>query len=298
MNLYDSLGIENEVKKYINKKDERITPAFKIVENRFDSFLAKINSGEMSDEQIQENIVIYYDQYLNYNHFINPDTRVIFQGLWTNDRFLYNFISVLNHHPNIIDSITKTRITSINTIVYDYYYLHKNEKSNTLQYLMQICKLVDNKYIIPLTTIMYLDAATMITIANFSSTNKEITIKRLNMLIVKMGYNFSVKDIVYIYKQFYLDGFSELFDYTMTTVLDNLTPDEQRNDDNISFAIINILDSMPSSEIFEVLKRYGNFIQLMRKGSNVRFSLRSLSADFSRITAQVINLENMGIYVL
>ena len=128
---------------------------FSTVEYTFDSFLKKIEDGSMSDKKIQSDILYSYGTYLDYDNFKDIKTRTIFQSLWTNTRFLRNFLEVLNKNPNIAESLKTFKLTTINTISYDYYCGSNELKdSEVLDLLLDICITVDMKFIIPLCTIM------------------------------------------------------------------------------------------------------------------------------------------------
>ena len=269
---------------------------FSTVEYTFDSFLKKIEDGSMSDKKIQSDILYSYGTYLDYDNFKDNKTRTIFQSLWTNVRFLRNFLEVLTKNPNIVESLKTFKLTTINTISYDYYCATSNESkdSEVLSLLLDICRVVDMKFIIPLCTIMDTDSALFITMAKFSSFDQDKCVHRLNEFIIRLGYDFTIKNIIYIYSRFYNEGFATLFNYTMICddTVQYIDARDKKNYDSISLAIINILNSMTSDEIYKVLKQYGNYIALMNKGTSVRFSLRSLSADYNRVSDVVEKLNS------
>lgn len=279
-----------------------IGATFSTIEYTFDSFLNKLNDGTISDNKIQSNILYSYNIYLDYDNFKNPKTRLIFQSLWTNIRFLKNFLHVLKTNDNIVNSLKKYNITAINTITYDYYCITNNEQkdSEVLALLLDISMLLSMKYIIPLCTIMETNSALFITVAKFSSFDQDKCVRRLNEFIINLGYDFSIKDIIYIYSIFYNEGFAILFNYTMICddnhqILDN--PLSRKNYDNISLAILNILNSMTSMEIYKVLKQYGSYITLMNKIASVRFSMKTLSNDYSRVLSIVEQLSDEGVFL-
>lgn len=269
---------------------------FSTVEYTFDSFLKKIEDGSMSDNKIQSNILYSYNTYLDYDNFKDIKTRTVFQSLWTNVRFLKNFLEVLKNNSAIVESLKTFKLTTINTIAYDYYCATNNDMkdSEVLNLLLDICRLVDMKYVVTLCTIMDVNSALFITMSRFSSFDQDKCVHRLNDFIIRLGYEFTIRDIVYIYSRFYNEGFSSLFNYTMICddTVQYKEPGDKKNYDNISLAIINILNSMTSDEIYKVLKQYGNYVALMNKGTSVRFSLRSLSTDYSRVTDVVEKLNS------
>ena len=79
-------------------EDAPIGVKFSTVEYTFDSFLEKIEDGSLSDNKIRSNIEYSYNIYLDYDNFKNPNTRKIFQKLWTNERFLKNLLEVLKYN--------------------------------------------------------------------------------------------------------------------------------------------------------------------------------------------------------
>ena len=66
----------------------------------------------------------------------------------------------------------------------------------------------------------------------------------------------------------------------------------------ISLALLDILESMTSEDIYKVLYNYSKYIELTSFPEDmVRFSMRSLSEDYSRINAIMMELLNNGISV-
>jgi hypothetical protein len=210
-------------------------------------------------------------------------------------KILKNFIKLLKDKPELVKEMTSYHFATVNKIVYDYYATNLNgeKDSEVMDLLFDICEIIDMKYIIQLSTVMDVKAALFITMAKFSSFDQEICVDRLNEFIIKLGYDFSIKDIIYIYARFYTDNFSALFNYTMTYVCnrEEMPPEYKKNYDNISLSILYILESMTSEDIYKVLKQYGSYIMLMKKGISVRFSLHGLSDDFCRIN-EVIDKMN------
>lgn len=283
----------------LQDKPEMLTSAkFSTIEYNYSTILENIQNGTYSNSKIQEMIINNCAVYLNYDNFTNPATRTVFQALWTDKRFLQNFVTVLKESPEkdkLINYIRNNHLVSINRIVYDYYASADTDKNaEVVDLLLKICEIIDYVYIRPLTSIMEPTAAKFMTLSNFSSDDVELCVNRLNKLIIKAGYDFSVSDIVYIYSKFYLNAFSLLFEYTMTSVFDGLTPNEQHNNDRINLALVNILNNMTETDIYKTVSQYASYIMLMQK-AQIRFSLRSLSADFSRVNEVVEQLLSEGV---
>ena len=66
--------------------------------------------------------------------------------------------------------------------------------------------------------------------------------------------------------------------------------------DMISLAMLDILESMTSADIYKVLHDYGEYVSLS-KITTIRFSMRSLSDDYSRINGIILQLLDNGISI-
>lgn len=271
------------------------------IEYSFDSFLQKIEDGSLSNNAIQNNIFYGIGQYLNYDNFRNPNTHNQFVGLWTNKKFLRNFLEVISGNKAILENVRTTYITTINKIAYDYYYEQfvNTDKWNSevSQILIDICTTVDYNFILPMTTVVPMNVAIFISISRYSSFDKSEGIRRFNNMIIGCGVPLTIKDIIYIYSQFFSSGFSSLFNITMSSSVEDFKdPVTKQNYDNMSLAIIHILNSIPSTEITTVLKKYSLYISFLDQKVS-RFSFQKLSDEFARITTVVNNLIEEGYYV-
>ena len=301
MGVFKSLDNLNE-----QKPEPKTSVRFSTIEYNYDTILENIQNGTYSDSKIQRLIINNYEIYLNYDNFNNPSTRKIFQALWTNARFLRNFDIVIstnlrqNTEGQKILAIIKSKYkVTINRITYDYYSANNSiieKDSEVCGLLLKICETVDYEYIKPLTNIVDPTTARFMALSNFSSNDVETCIHRLNDLIIKTGFDFSINNIVDIYSRFYSNNFSLLWNYTMTSVYDNLKPNEQHNSDRINLALVNILNNMTSDDIYKILYQYSCYVTMMQKGT-IRFSVRGLSKDFSRINKIVDELLNEEVYL-
>lgn len=262
-----------------------------------ESFLDKLLNTILSDVKIQD--IIRYGNYLDYDNLNNTKTRTVFQQLWTNERFLRNLLYLLRNDEKFLYKARTIHIYSINHIIYDYYSDNINAKNSIVDLLLEIAEIVDFNYILPLTTIMDKSAARMISIANFSSPVKGVCHTRFNNFITKLGYDFSVNNIIYIYSKFYSKRFSDLFISIMTDEqdYDTLPPIEKKIYDNITLATLHILDSMSDNNIRATIKAYGSYLMLLDFKGRVRFSLNGLSSDWVRITNIVEEIKNNGINI-
>lgn len=273
-------------------KDMESTPIgvnFSTIEYTYDSFLKSLDT--MGDFKIRE--IIQYGDYLDYDNFNNPKTRSVFKQLWTNKRFLENLLVLLDRNKVFLNKARNLYMISINKIIYDYYIASMNEQkdSEIMNLLLKIADVMDYNFILKLSTITDTTSAKFLALSRFSSFDKRKCINRLNEFIMNIGYEFSIKNIIYIYQVFYDSNFSELFNATMLEV-DNYNPENENSKkmyDNISYAIINILNSMAGEEMRITLKSYASYLMLinLNDNSSIRFSLKNLDPAFKRVSDNV-----------
>lgn len=270
---------------------------FSVIEYKPDSFLSKILDGSLSNNKIEEDIRLGYKKYFDYDSFNDPNLRPVFQALWTNVQFLKCVLRVLNNDEKLLSKVRLHYIKTINKIAYDYYAdnLEDYKDSEVLNTLLLIANKVNINFVLPLTSIIDKSAAEFIVMARFSSFDNKDCINRLNDFIIGLGYDFAIKDIIYIYSIFYSDNFADLFITTMLDIRESfMNPSEHKMYDNISLSILYILGSMESAEIYKVLRRYSEYLMLMNIDTSLRFSLHGLSTDFERISYIVDTLSYEG----
>lgn len=264
--------------------------SFTTIEYTNISFLENIKNGKLSDIKIRD--VIKYGNYLDYDNFNNAKTRAIFQELWTNIRFINNVLTLLNIDENFLNMARKIYCTSINKIVYDYYSDTSIEKdSDVLDTLLRIAYIVNYKYILRLSSMVGDKTASFICLGRFSSFDKRKCVERLNSFIINLGYDFSVNDIIKIYSIFYLDSFTEVF---INTMFDTNQESINNQYDNISLALLYILEDMNSGEISKVLRAYSSNIMLLNLDKKLRFSMKNIGEEFIKIKNVISDLEFRG----
>lgn len=276
------------------KPETLVSVHFNTVEETYDTVLEKIQNGTFNDNEIQKFIFNNYELLLNYNNFMNADSVNAFISLWLNPKFLRNFIFIITEckEGSIILFEIKTKYrTTVNKIAYS---CNKNDEAYSL--LQRLIYYTDYDYIKPLTSIIDEETALLICLSIFSADNPKESIHRLNEIIVNSEHSFSINDIVYIYSRFYLKDFSLLWNYTMIDIYNNLNSNQQNNNDAINFALINILNSMISTDIYKVLYQYYLFTQIIQN-ITVRFHLKNLSDEFERINKVIEELNEENIFV-
>lgn len=301
MGLFESLDAEDTTNII---KPEHVPACFSTVESNFDTFLKKIEDMTLIDNAIRSNILFSYEIYFDYNNFTNNNTRATFQKLWTNERFLKCVLTLVSDTDgnDMVKKISKDKqmLISINKINFDYQALDPSKKSDKIEeLLMSICNKIDYSIYLPIATIIDTNSALFITVARYSSFEEITCAYRLNAFLTRIGYKFSVENIVYIYSRLFRNGFSTFFTSTMTKPMSDLNENETYNYNNISTAVLQILESMPSTSIRQVLMQYSSYISLMVKGSSLRFSMRDISKTaYPRIANEMNQLEFEGIFIV
>ena len=140
-----------------------------------------------------------------------------------------------------------------------------------------------------------------IAICRYSSGNEKINTERLNFMLCKMNSNIvTLQNIIYIYEILY-DSISSLFSGIMFETYteeeeDDFGYDFMNNYSNISIAILTIVNNLPSDKIDTLLRGYVEEWKT-NKCPQTRFSFRSISNDYSKITNVVEGLIASDIYI-
>lgn len=266
------------------QKEYASSPKFSTLQYRYETLIEKIESGNMNSDMLRKDILNNYRDYCNYDNF--HEHRKAFQALWTNKKFLDAFYHSLESLQSIIVNNSYYR-TGICKIVYDYYYEigRNNPDDEVTKLLLKIANTINKREILVLSAFMHDYAAGFIMMANYSSFKQKINIRRVNKFIIKLGYDFSVKNIIDIYAQLYLNNFSTLFNSTLTDNLKDTGLDEYQlaifNKQNT--ALLTILESMPEYEIRNVISGFNDFLRYEGNPAT-RFDVYSISKkDFPRV---------------
>lgn len=289
--------------------------SFSTLEYTHDSFLSKLNTGDFSSTKIKSIIESNLSLYFGYDGFSNIKTRTNMQGIWTNIEFLKNVLQLLNENPKFRQSVISGYRRDINIIVNDYLsasndgmeeYLKDSKVRDTL---LSIASNVNAEYIVPLSSKIPVAVAQHLALANFCTFDSSQSVRNIigtiwNYSITELHEAaFTIEQIVYIYYVFFKDNFSEAFIHSMlfrypgfgkASEMTNV----EKTDNNISSALINILNSMSSKEIKEVLAKYVNYLSFCGdKAKDIRFSLRHLPNGFKNVAQCVAEAEQNGYYI-
>ena len=219
-----------------------------------------------------------------------------YAGHFQNDKFISALTKAISSIP-----ITNDIIVACNRIIYDYFTLDNADKYIKQKYLV-ISKIVNKDLISSLMTIgLDEDTASNLAICRHSSVNKKTNVKRLNFTIYfKDSEVMTEQRIVWIYEKMF-DRISDLFQAIMFEVY---TPQQEEvfnanfpeNYSTVSLAILCILNNMTSNNIKRVLLGYNTEWEYKGKPP-VRFSMRALSNDYSRINNVVESLAQEGVFI-
>lgn len=272
-----------------------ITPKFNTVEISISTLVEKLrNVDSLSDNDIRNIIYRQYGTILNYDLFLScTESREVAQQLFTNEKFLSNLVFCV---PDI--NLNEHQIICCNKLAYDYIALHSiNECNQTIRnLLMELSMRVNLKTVLALSAIIGTDNAKYLAMLRRSSFKDNKNVYRVNKFIIKSGLELLEPDIINIYGKLF-DRVSTLFTVTMFCLPDpDYTKLELLRYDEMSKAMIDILDSMPSREIKKVLSGYVNSYQLQGE-PNVRFSMKNIHESYYRIKAVINELSDEGIIV-
>lgn len=268
MSLFPSLdNIEDNEEE--PKIEGHLNITFSTIEYTYDTFANKLLNGDMSDYQIQQDICNHYEKYCNYDNFQNPALRDAFKKIWTNKRFLNNFLTVLIQNKKMKPAIGLYN-RFICKITYDYYtdIIRKTGSEDQISSLLfKIAGMLNEDKIIPLTNYMYESHALIIAVAANSSFEYAECVNRVNYVIIKALQDLEIVQIIDIYAKVFNGGrFTIIFNATMSDIAKpDMTPPEGAMYLKITKAIFTILNSIPSKEIEKVIRGYKNNLAINNK---------------------------------
>lgn len=269
-----------------------------------------LRNVEMTDQEL---VVLLNESYEDILMCIFELDDLQYLQFVTTPRFISNLTKIISSNIKTLKHQTKVHI---NKLVYDYITEPTKELSakdseymNTL--MVNLAKIVNETHIRALIGVgVDINTADFLALARFSSTNESVNIRRVNFIIcttLDKMYNIAGDDeterikaeqlIVNIYTKLF-DRMTTLFEATMFDVY-NL--EEPWVTDTISemyslttSAVLDILDNMKSTDIRTVILSFVNDYNATfgPRGYIPRISLRTLSADYSRISFIVEGLMN------
>lgn len=282
----------------IKKIDEEPIRKPVYVPSNFDAFSIDAFKQKIQDiENIpEENLAIIIRNYIdtisdgiiNYDQFYN----VIFR----NPKFVSAFKRAVSYIP-----IDYKKCLACNKITYDYF-TSDNPDSRIKKDLLDVSKIANKNVILRLINRgLPEEVAANLALSRYSSSHEITNVKRLNFSMYFRDPNLMTEQrIVWIYEEMF-NKISDLFFGTMFEVYTQ----EQQDDFGDNFievygtvgnAVLLILNNMTSEKIQTVLRNYSS--EWVYSGRPpVRFSLRCLSEDYSKINRVVNRLEQEQIII-
>lgn len=257
------------------------------------AFKKKINEiPRMSEQQLTDLIKGTFDEIVN--DILNGN--VAYSELFKDEKFIGAFfraVSSVQHNIKIK--------TACNKLAYDYFTFEGNDERLRPLY-MAIVKVVDQKDIMNLMA-LGLDELTACNLAfcRYGSSREQTNVKRLNFSICFRDAELMREQmIVWIYEKLF-DNITDLFEGTMFEVYSSEEFDDFGNNFTevygaIGLAVLTILNNMTTDQIRKVLISYQADWRY-HTCPPVRFSLRTLSNDYSRIVRVVEMLAADNVFV-
>ena len=279
-----------------------VDPSQSINDFRVDVFYHNINNLDKMDVNnrfnfIKANIDIISD------HIANATCKYG-NALYT-PIFLETYFKVLSSMP-----ITVLRKLAANRLAYIFKTNWKvrididdKEKINSL--FESITRIVNKPYPQMLENVgIPAKNAAELSMVRFASVDEIINAHRVNQAIIftRDPDLMNEQNIIYIYEKLF-DQMRYLFMATMFDLRDNYEDQYPDYEDalyyvfaNIGLAVLTIVNNMTMDSISQLIKIYVDKWNQENRPM-VRFSLRTLSADFNRITTVVENFIKSGVYV-
>lgn len=261
-------------------------PKFHTVEYEISGVYKKISDiDNISDDDIKYIIRNSHNMILNYDTFLsNLENRMYAQKLFTNKRFLINFLSVIK-----LIKLDQHEIVCLNKLAYDYYIIPDKDKEIS-DLLYRLTTEVNYMEVSVLSGIIGLGPAQVLAMIRKSSFKLEKCISRVNRFLVKSNLDISTQNVIDIFCFIY-ERFGTVFIHSMIeSKTPDLTPEEQKRFDCISLAILEILNSLSINDIKKVLCDYYFILNMVNQNRYVRFSLKTANG-YPRIIKAIRELE-------
>lgn len=282
-----------DINNYLENKESYTVDNTIPIGNLFGDSLIKESLSNLSNLDDRNLYEILKSKYSSIIENVVENEDVFYLDLFTDSRFLTIFTQAIN---SVV--LTRNDIIYCNKISYDYLTNCNDVSDEYLKSLFYNMSKVVNKNILPglLGLNLNEDYCSYLALCRFSSTKESVNVRRVNHLLISSDSNIIDEQmIIYIYEKLF-DSMTTLLKHTMfdpytSEELKCIGPGAGEIYSNISLAIIDILNMMPSNDIYHVLLSYAKDYNVSGE-TNVRFSIRSLAiCDYSRILNVVDNIE-------
>lgn len=286
MSLFPSLYNDND-KSFDDLNQLQQGSLFHSIEYELSDIVKKIKNIEnLNESEIKKIIIRQHSMILNYDLFLmSNETRQDAQTLFKNEKFLKCFLDVIR-----LISLSSHEKICINKLAYDYYINPYGCDSRVCDLLYQLTTEVNGREVIVLSGILGLRDAQILSMIRNSTFNIEKAVHRVNTFLVKCNNDLSVSNIVSIYCHLF-ERFTDVFIYTMMESKPNsMTPLMKKKYDNISIAILEMMNSLTSADIRKVLYDYGYILSMVKVNTKIRFALRT-AERYNRIISVIKSIE-------
>ncbi|MCM1215917.1 MAG: hypothetical protein NC548_15530 [Lachnospiraceae bacterium] len=269
-----------------------VVPKFTTIELSISTIVERLKQvNALSDAEIRDIIFRQYNTILDYDNFLKDrKSRETVQELFKNEQFLNNLIYCVERIK-----LNAYQITCLNVLAFDFIITYGNTNQVVRNLLTELSMRINTDLVLPLSAIIGLEPAKYLSMVRRSSYDEVSIVRRVNTYLIKSGLEIKEQEIINIYAVLFT-RISNLFTVTMLEMPDNLNQSEMVRYDEMSKAILDILDNMPSEEIMKVLSNYASSWSLFGE-PNVRFSLQCLHNSYGRITKVVRILMEQGTIV-
>lgn len=212
-----------------------------------------------------------------------------------------NFVNALFRAVSSIPIDPKYRL-ALNKLAYDYFTSDDSVYQIKQKYL-SISRVVNKSEINKLLGLGFLDenTAANLVLSRYSSTNEKTNVKRLNFVLYYKDPNIMTEqNVVWIYEKLF-DRITDLFNATMFEAYSKQEEADfgesfMENYSTVTSVVLDFLNNMTSENITKILRGYYED-WMFRNKPPIRCSLRSLCADYSRISNVVKYLDSIDIYI-
>lgn len=245
----------------------------KTIEYTIEEVAARIDSIDMLDDnEIKKIIERQHEIFLNYKLFISqPEKRRILLKLFSNLKFLKIFNSVVGALQ-----LSNEEIICANKICYDYYISLVRDKDVVCELLL-MSSIINFDLSIKLSAMLGVDNAKALAMIYNSTFRLEKRVHRVHYFLINYTFTeLTTQDIVNILCILFDKDFTKVFISMMLECkLPSYNNEQVKRFDDISSAVISILDSLSTKDIQMLLLDYANFLRI-NNIQYVRFSMKTL----------------------
>lgn len=221
---------------------------------------------------------------------------------FTNVNFLDAFIVVLQQNTRF--EFEANIIIKCNNISYDYISFKDTKDPAVVSRMIAIGNIINRRTVPRLLGLgLNPDLASILAIARYSSFNLELCVKRIDDILLRQPKALMSQEMITeIFRILYAgrDIWVHVFQYFMMDVIPEydesnpavawVTEDVEEINSIMNLAMLDIINTEPTGVINDVIIEYGGSYYMTNNGKPVRFSLHTISDDYSRIRDAVIYL--------